>query len=323
MRRLAALLITLAVATTASASIQNAIRRNFNVAEGGRLVIDADLGDIKVVSGGSGVSVEVIRVARTSNETRANALFRDNDVKLSQSGNDVEINSRYDHGWSFFRWADALDIHYNVRVPQHYNLTLKTSGGDIDISALTGSVEARTSGGDIKLATVTGPVMLRSSGGNITLAGTNGKADVHTSGGSIEIGQTSGPIEAGTSGGSIRIHHSGGEVKAHTSGGGIHIEEAYGAIDATTSGGSIHASFATQPRSSSRLSTSGGNVTVSIAPSIALDIDAHTSGGEVDTDIPVTMVGSHNENRLVGKINGGGPQLLLRTSGGGIRVRKL
>jgi hypothetical protein len=324
MRHLAAaLLMTVAVAATATASIQNTVRHNFNVAEGGKLVVDADIGDMTIVSGGSGVSVEVVRVAHTSNQSRANDMFRENNVKFSQSGNEVEISSRYGHGWTFFTWNNGLDVHYNIRVPQHFDLDLKTTGGDINVSSLNGKVEARTSGGDIKLATVSGPVRLRTSGGNIELAGTSGRADIHTSGGSIVIGETSGPIEAGTSGGSITIRHSGGEVKARTSGGGIHIEQAFGAVDASTSGGSIRASFATQPHSPSRLATSGGNVTVSIGPSVALDIDAHTSGGEVDTEVPVMMVGSHNENTLVGKINGGGPQLVLRTSGGGIRVKKL
>ena len=46
MRHLAALLMTFAVAVTATASIQNTIRRNLSVAEGGKLVVDVDFGTI-------------------------------------------------------------------------------------------------------------------------------------------------------------------------------------------------------------------------------------------------------------------------------------
>jgi hypothetical protein len=37
----------------------------------------------------------------------------------------------------------------------------------------------------------------------------------------------------------------------------------------------------------------------------------------------VTVVGKHDEDSLNGKINAGGPRLVLRTSGGSINVRRL
>jgi DUF4097 and DUF4098 domain-containing protein YvlB len=111
-------------------------------------------------------------------------------------------------------------------------------------------------------------------------------------------------------------------VKAHTSGGSIRVEEALAAIDASTSGGSIKANFTVQPKGNTRLSTSGGNVTISLPANVNVDLDAHTSGGDVDSELPVTMVGKHSDDSLVGKINAGGPQLVLRSSGGGITITK-
>src|SRR5687768_2530833 len=60
--------ITLALAaalfmTTAAFAADDIIRKGFNVAEGGTLRLDADLGDITIVTGGTGVAVEVIRDA--------------------------------------------------------------------------------------------------------------------------------------------------------------------------------------------------------------------------------------------------------------------
>ena len=104
---------------------------------------------------------------------------------------------------------------------------------------------------------------------------------------------------------------------------GYTIEEAQGTVDAQTSGGSIRARLANQPRADSRLSTSGGGITISIAPNVSVDLDARTSGGDVDTDVPVTLLGRQSESSLEGKINGGGPKLVLRSSGGSIKLRKL
>ena len=53
-----------------------------------------------------------------------------------------------------------------------------------------------------------------------------------------------------------------------------------------------------------------------------LDVDAKTSGGSVSTDFPVTVMGELKRSALKGKINAGGPQMYLRTSGGNIRLLK-
>ena len=81
--------------------------------------------------------------------------------------------------------------------------------------------------------------------------------------------------------------------------------------------------MARQPRGDSQLKTSGGGIVLLLAPGLAFDLDAHTSGGEVQTDVSVTLLGKQRESTLNGKLNGGGPKLLLRSSGGDIHLRKL
>jgi hypothetical protein len=49
-------------------------------------------------------------------------------------------------------------------------------------------------------------------------------------------------------------------------------------------------------------------------------VDASTSGGGVNSDVPVTIRGRVSRNALQGDLNGGGPLLRLRSSGGGVRV---
>jgi hypothetical protein len=38
--------------------------------------------------------------------------------------------------------------------------------------------------------------------------------------------------------------------------------------------------------------------------------------------MPVTVQGSISKNRLRGKLNGGGPSVVLKTSGGSIEIRE-
>ena len=59
-------------------------------------------------------------------------------------------------------------------------------------------------------------------------------------------------------------------------------------------------------------------------PNIAMNLDAEITAGRITTDFAVASViqGKVPKNRLEGSINGGGPLLKLRTSGGNIHLQK-
>ena len=319
MRRALTIFAVLAlIALSAGAATNDTVRKSFNVGDGGTITLDADIGDIHVTSGGSGsLTIDVVRSARSAE------VLKDHELTFDQSGNDVNVRSKFDRdfrGW--FEWRSPLEVHYEIRVPAHYNINLKTSGGDIKAGDIGGTAEVRTSGGDIALAHVNGAVRANTSGGDVSIESASGAITARSSGGDVTIHDAASTIDAKTSGGSIEIKRVGGTVMARTSGGGIRIDDASDTIDASTSGGSIHARFSRQPRGDSRLSTSGGGVTVELASSIGAELDAHSSGGGVHSDVPVTVQGSQDDDSLRGRINGGGPRLVLRTSGGGISVRR-
>lgn len=291
----------------AAASTEDVLTRSFEVGEGGTLTMDVHGASIEVDTGkGNVVKVKVIRTAKTSSESKAKEIFDKYEIDFNHSGKDVTIEAEYDRGNRIFSGMGRyLRIRFLVTVPQTYNLDVKTSGGSISVDEITGDVKAKTSGGSLKFAHVKGPVWARTSGGSITLEGCEGNADVTTSGGSIHIG---------------KVH---GEVTAITSGGSIKVKEVMGTINARTSGGSVSASISKQPEGDCRLTTSGGSVTVHLAEDIKVDLDAKTSGGRVYTDFPVTIRGVISKRHLKAEINGGGPELYLRTSGGSIRIDKL
>lgn len=319
MRRIASLsLLLLLSATAAFAASEDTIKRGFNVGDGGTLTLDADVGDIKVVAGGSGVAVEIHRKARNADD------LKEHEVTFSQNGNDVTIKGDRENRHSWFGINDwNFDVQWNIRVPKNYNVKLHTSGGDIDLSDIDGTADARTSGGDISAGRIGGPASLQTSGGDIDVKLARGNVLAKTSGGDIDIGDTTGEVEARTSGGSITLTRVGGDVLAKTSGGNIRVDEAYGSVDANTSGGSITARLARQPKGDSRLTTSGGSVTVSLASGIGVDLDAQSSGGDVVSDVPLTVQGKVEDDSIRGRVGGGGPKLVLRSSGGGVRVKPM
>lgn len=143
--------------------------------------------------------------------------------------------------------------------------------------------------------------------------------DLDTAGGSITISDLVGQVDARTSGGSIRVGNIEGDVKIKTSGGSITTEEIYGNIDAHTSGGSIRVKLTKQLKNDAELTTSGGSIVAVLPEDIKIDLYAATSGGRVSTDFDVD--GKIKKRSIRGKVNGGGPEFRLETSGGSVSVK--
>ena len=292
------------------ATADDPVRRTFDAAPGARLVVDTEFGAVDIESRArDGIEVVV---------ERPESL----ELEFEQSDGVVTIQGRRKGPrWRFWDWEKQPRFYINV--PYQQDVELRTAGGDIAIDRLEGEVVARTSGGDVRIGEVDGPVQARTSGGNVRI-GSAHETVARTSGGDIRIGDAQGRVSATTSGGSIETEAVAGDVAAKTSGGSIRVRGVNGAVQAKTSGGSISAEFVAQPNAPSELRTSGGNVTVYLPDEIAVDLNARTSGGRVSTDFPVTMEGELSaSNRLETALNGGGPAMALRTSGGSIRLRRL
>lgn len=145
--------------------------------------------------------------------------------------------------------------------------------------------------------------------------------ELDTAGGSISVDDLNGDVDVETSGGSIKMGDINGDVEAHTSGGSIKTQDIDGNVSAHTSGGSIRVTMTKQITENASLTTSGGSITANLLEDIKVDIDASTSGGRVHSDFNVD--GVQKKRSIKGEINGGGPKLRLRTSGGSVHINEL
>jgi DUF4097 and DUF4098 domain-containing protein YvlB len=298
------------------------IEKSFPVSEGGNLLIDSDIGSIEVESAGQKqVDVKVVQEFRGWDSDEIDDFLEDFKVEFELINNEVQVTAKNRRSGRRGYW-EKLRIKFVIKVPEKFNVDLKTSGGSISVSSLEGTVEAHTSGGSLSFGDIVGPVNGHTSGGSINLKSSKGDAYIRTSGGSITIGEVDGEVDAKTSGGSITVRKAMGAVNVSTSGGSITVNEVMGTIDAGTSGGSVTAYISEQPKKNCRLKTSGGTVTVYMAKDIGVYLDAKSSSGRVDCDFDIHAKGKIEKNRLRGEINGGGPDLYLRTSGGNIYIEK-
>jgi DUF4097 and DUF4098 domain-containing protein YvlB len=264
------------------------LKKSFTVKPHGQLVVEVDFGAIEVTTHASDqVSIHVVR--RVSRGTKADeeAFLQDRPVTLSQEGDTVTVHSKAGtkNVWSW-KGRQRVDGKYTIALPAQFNVRLKTSGGGIEVRDVQGEVKVNTSGGGIDV-----------SGGGGSLNG-------HTSGGSIAVKSFRGP------------------VRVDTSGGGIRVEGVAGKVEGSTSGGSISASLPSLSESV-KLTTSGGSVTLRVPADAAFDLDASTSGGGASSEMPVTITGKKSKSHLKGQVNGGGKSVVLRSSGGSVRVKKI
>lgn len=311
-RRLSSSLFILSLLLLTAAAEARTEQQTFNVREGGMLAVDTDRGSIKVATHNR----SQVRVDIQISGSKADRF----DVAFNQDGNRITVRGDYDGGISW-GWGNQLKVEFKITVPERFDVELRTSGGSIRVEDLAGEVFAKTSGGSLYFGDIQGSVKGKTSGGSVTLEGSRGDADVHTSGGSIRIGDVDGRVLANTSGGSIHIDQARGDVEASTSGGSIRVDEVQGSVRASTSGGSIQAFISQQPTGDCRLTTSGGRVEVRLAEGISVDIDAQSSGGRATSEFDLDKA-RLSKNSLQGQINGGGPQLYLRSSGGGVSIRR-
>jgi hypothetical protein len=305
-RWLLAVGVVSAVSAVAYARVDRVVEKNFAVTGDGTLRVETHGGEIRVMpSNGSAVRIKAKQKINARTDAEADELLQKLELTFEQEGNDVRVFAKYEKQPSGFRFRSWPPVQVDFDVPPGFATDLNTSGGPITVGDLNGKANLRTSGGPIKVGKMGGLVEARTSGGGISLDEARGPVELKTSGGNISVGRVDGPADLSTSGGNIKVDSVVGSLRAHTS------------------GGSIRANISGALKQDCSLSTSGGSVNVTVDKGAAFRLDASTSGGGVDASgLTITLENSNRDrSRIAGAVNGGGPLVKLRTSGGGISVR--
>lgn len=322
-----ALTIGLTISSFAQADQEDTTRQSFEVDPGGTLIVDTDTGDIRVRSGASReVTITIHQNFRTSNRSEIEDIRDRLHIDMDQRGNDVIVTVELDRParrwFGYTNDGNHLQLSFDIRVPERFNADLETSDDDIIVGDLTGDIVCRTSDGDIRISDIDGPIRASTSDGDITLGRIAGTVTLKTSDGDIEADSIGGDIDATTSDGNIIIEHAAGFARMKTSDGNIRLAEIDGAVDAKTSDGNLIVMFIGQPDRNCRMTTSDGDITVHLQPSCRFSLDARANDGDISAEGLTVKLGRRDKHHLVADLNGGGPELYLRTSDGNIDIRE-
>ncbi len=269
------------------------LEESLPVQPGGTLFVRTDRGTVDVRShDGDEVRVEAEARGRRAEQVRFVLEREDNDVRFG-----VRVQ-----GWLTGLFG-SLDVRARLWVPRRYSLVLRSSGGDVRIDGITGDVSLETSGGDASLTRTVGPIDLSSSGGN------------------LEIVHVDGDVRVKTSGGNLALRDVFGDVAARSSGGELEIDGVDGSVDLHSSGGSTSVVFLGDPEG--EIKGSGGSIEVLVREDARFELDAKSNGGGIDVDFELDQVFERSAHVVAGALGSGGPKLVLRSTGGGIRIGRL
>ena len=232
-------------------------------------------------------------------------------------------------------WKKGLSISFKVFVPKEVSTDLNTSGGSINLSDLSGQHSFKTSGGSLNLQRLSGDIGGKTSGGSINVSDSRKNIDLETSGGSINARNCQGAVRLRTSGGSLNLEGLSGSVNATTSGGSVKASNIKGelitgtaggsmslnglacSLESSTAAGSVHVQFA-QLGKYVKISSGGGNVDLQVPSGKGLNLDVRAS--KINAKGLNNFSGLHKEDRIEGKLGGGGIPVEVSVSGGNVNL---
>lgn len=259
----------------------------------------------------------------------------DADYDLNISVSDGKVTAKARPKGRNMDWKRALSISFKVFVPQAVSTDLTTSGGNIQLSNISGDQRFITSGGNLQVDNVSGKTKGTTSGGNIYVKASKDNINLSTSGGNIEAMDCTGSLALYTSGGNLKLHNLNGVIEATTSGGNVQGEDIEGELNARTSGGNIQLSGLA---CSLETSTSGGHIDVTIK-SLRKSVKISNSGGNISLQLPKgaqadldlrarkvvsgrleTFNGRAEDDEIRGKLNGGGTSVKVDAGSGKVSL---
>jgi hypothetical protein len=296
-------------------------------------------GSITVKGGQSGNAKVEVYIRSGNYDTKLSKseiekkLTEDYELKIIQDGSTLRVIAKRKKNNN--NWKNSISISFAVFVPENIATDLATSGGNINISALTGIQEFTTSGGnlvckqlkgDIKGTTSGGNISiedsrdnirLTTSGGNIAAENCSGNITLSTSGGNLNMEELDGMIKATTSGGNVTGETIKGELKASTSGGNVNLEEISGSLDASTSGGSVTVEIQELGKYV-KLSNSSGRIDLTLPANKGVTLDIR--GSKINTSLNGNFNGKIEDTRINGTLNGGGIPVTVNAGSGRVSI---
>ena len=90
-----------------------------------------------------------------------------------------------------------------IKIPQKFNIKLKTAGGSVSIQNVEGEINGSSGGGSLKFSHLTGEINFSTGGGSVKIKDSELDGRVSTGGGKVLVENVVGDIKASSGGGNV------------------------------------------------------------------------------------------------------------------------
>lgn len=283
-------------------------------------VLDVDVSDVNIelkqTSGSTG-DIKVYVSGRDVEEARE--YFEDLHFEVRGENNTMRVDTRrsrwIDRSWT---WRNRVRVWAVITVPEGTEIKIATDDGNIVADELSSKARLRTSDGDIEIGTAAGAeLIIRTSDGDVRCGRLESpRVEVVTSDGNIVVEDASGDfVSFGTSDGNVVVTKATAkEMHLRTSDGDIRVDLSAEELKAKTSDGDIRLKM--RGGMKANLHTTDGDIFVEAPSDLKANLDLRADRVRVGGDVEVR--GTISNNRVVGTLKGGGPDITARTSDGKI-----
>jgi hypothetical protein len=270
---------------------------------GGEVVIETRLR--AQAPGAGGVTARSEEAARPPAPEAIERLFKRMEPRVKSGPRELQVRV-VDSRDVVFDWDSTLQMVIEVKVTLPAGLDLKVRNVAAGVTLpeeFRGNADVRSDGGSIFAGRVAGDFIARTGTGSITVSEVTGRSELRSDTGLVLAGRLHGPAELRTLNGAIEVQHAHDRLKMR----GADAELVLGL---------------SQPLPKSLdLQTSAGRILVNIDRDVAISVDAVSRllGNVRARGLKFEEVAAGSgRSSLVAELNGGGPRLRARTTGGEI-----
>ncbi|MEO7276284.1 MAG: hypothetical protein ABIX28_09125 [Vicinamibacterales bacterium] len=162
--------------------------KRFTLEPGGRLEIENVNGRIHVTpSEGNEVEVIAQKKAKAVSEDAAKAALAQIQIEDTVSGSTIRVQTKVPRSNGLM--GGSAEVSYTVRVPASAEVKFLTVNGGIEISRLSGKIDAETTNGEIVAREISGPIEATTTNGGVEVELTA------VAKGGVKLGCTNGGIK--------------------------------------------------------------------------------------------------------------------------------
>jgi DUF4097 and DUF4098 domain-containing protein YvlB len=309
--------------------------------------IENPRGDVSITAGdGSAIEVRAHELAYADTDSGARKIFDAEAAQLKVSGSSVTVKSN---------GSNDGRLNLTITVPRSAKVTVDTGKGDLTADGLGAGIKV-TAHGDVHLSEIAGSVEARFSDGKHDFSAHDVQGDVTASGdlndltlsevkgritqngeilGDVHMESIAGPVSLHTSvtdmqlaelpgdltlnSDDLRINEAKGQVSVKTHSKDVDLSQIYGDSYVEDRDGSI----SVEPAGAFGVNAKNtkGDVEVTLPPNASASVDGRTRNGDIVTEFGLTVSGEENKT-VSGRIGSGTSKIILSAENGDLRIKK-